>query len=431
MKRVKSEKYGFSAYQPRNEINRKRFSGPSYSSQSSASALVSTSDKQRITQKKCEIAKKCRFYQENHWSDECPLYKTIHERKSRIQNCCFKWLKSGHSFTDCKTNKVCVYCGKANVHHCSLCPTRFSVRPTMTNTVNEITTQQEETEPEKGLMSVNEIVLMQTVLTEVKNPETLDTMQVRILFDSGSHRSYISESLAKKMNLKTDGEHDIHVATFGNKDTRRITTKYTKLNVKLKNGTEMQITTDVVPLISGELQRRPIKDLESEKVQDIVNSVQLADTLPTQNEKNTIDVLIGNDYYLDFIHSEKIEVQKGLYLLASKLGWIISGRINDPECSNDEASILGFITIDTSCRTKIAMEDFWNMESIEIVDKQTKEDDVIAMEKFRVTIEFKDDRYFVSWPWKEDEPELPINKELANGRLKSTVNRLKKTNPIF
>lgn len=284
---------------------------------------------------------------------------------------------------------------------------------------------------------MNEMVLMQTALTEVKNPETLATAPVRLLLDSGSHRSYISERLAWELNLKSDGEQDIHVVTFGSMASKRNTTKFTKLDVKLKNGKQIQITINIVPVISGELQRRPLKDLSSDSVKDIVSSVKLADVIPRENETSPIELLIGNDYYLDFIHGEKIEIQPGLYLLASKLGWVLSGRTTDTKDDISESSMLvitygsninksnAFTSVDASIPPKTELEDFWNMESIGIVDKPTSTDDEIAMEKFHDTLEYKDNRYQVTWPWKEDKPDLPTNKELALGRLNTLVNRMK------
>ena len=43
----------------------------------------------------------------------------------------------------------------------------------------------------------------------------------------------------------------------------------------------------------------------------------MADTIPSQTESSTVELLIGSDYYLDIIFSQKIEVQPGLNLLAS------------------------------------------------------------------------------------------------------------------
>ena len=279
-----------------------------------------------------------------------------------------------------------------NVHHRSLCPKKFRLKKSVTHLVTEIENADEVTE-ENGLLSMNEMVLMQAALTEVKNPETLETAPVRLLLDSGSHRSYISERLARELNLKSDGEQDIRVVTFGSMASKRITTKFTKLDVKLKNGKHIQITINIVPVISEELQRRPLKDLSSDSVKDIVSSVELADVIPRENETSPKDLLIGNDYYLDSIHGEKIEIQPGLYLLASKLGWVLSGRTTDTKDDISESSMLvitygsninksnAFTSVDASIPPKTELEDFWNMESIGIEDKPTSTDDEIAMEK--------------------------------------------------
>jgi hypothetical protein len=98
--------------------------------------------------------------------------------------------------------------------------------------INESGSEREE----NGLLSMNEMVLMQTALTEIKNPERNLSQQVRLLFDLGSQRSYISKKLARCLCLHEEGEHDIHVVTFGNQKAKIIKTKYTKLQVKLMNG---------------------------------------------------------------------------------------------------------------------------------------------------------------------------------------------------
>ena len=59
----------------------------------------------------------------------------------------------------------------------------------------------------------------------------------------------------------------------------------------------------------------------------LVKSIALADTLPTNCEMIRVNLLSANDYYLDMVLSQKIEVLLGLYLLSSKLGWILAGRV--------------------------------------------------------------------------------------------------------
>ena len=48
---------------------------------------------------------------------------------------------------------------------------------------------------------------------------------MRMLFDSGSHRTYITELLAKKLNLKRGEESEINLITFGSETKTQRTTE--------------------------------------------------------------------------------------------------------------------------------------------------------------------------------------------------------------
>jgi hypothetical protein len=204
----------------------------------------------------------------------------------------------------------------------------------------------------------------------------------------------------------------------------------------LKNRQFTTITVNIVPTISGALHRRPVKALRKEQVKHILESVDLADTLPTDKESSSIEMLIGNDYYLDFILCQKLEIQPGLFLLGSKFGWILSGRTSDCNTHNEPCMLIftqgGEImntsmlsSIDSVLSTKPNLEDFWQLESIGILDKFSNSGDDIAMSQFRETVKFEDGRYQVTWPWINELPDLPDNRKLAIGRLKSCVSKLK------
>ncbi len=139
---------------------------------------------------------------------------------------------------------------------------------------------------------------------------------------------------------------------------------------------------------------------------------------------------------LYIIESEKIEVKSGLYLISSKLGWILSGRtqLNETlqlEDSSDMNMLIlthgnnlnessEFHDVDEVLPIKPNLEDFWNIESIGIVDEPENTDDEIAMQKFQDTLKRQNGRYQVTWPWKEDIPDLPENRGLANGKVEVT-----------
>ena len=118
----------------------------------------------------------------------------------------------------------------------------------------------------------------------------------------------------------------------------------------------------------------------------------MADTIPSETETSTVELLIGNDYYLDIILSQIIEVQPGLDLIASKLGWIMTGRTSKvrnrakirnrynhapyltksnqssikPICLRDKRlkHKRFFTSIDDVTPSRTDLEDFLNIESI-------------------------------------------------------------------
>jgi len=96
---------------------------------------------------------------------------------------------------------------------------------------------------------------------------------------------------------------------------------------------------NIVPTISGHLNRSPVSVLENEHLKHIVGSVDLADTLPKENEPSSIEMLVGNDFYLDLVLGQRIELYPGLFLLGSKLGWILTGRTVVVEYSSAKTTV--------------------------------------------------------------------------------------------
>lgn len=68
---------------------------------------------------------------------------------------------------------------------------------------------------------------------------------------------------------------------------------------------------------------------------------------------------------------------------------------------------------------------------IGIKEPEFVEDDDKALQMFSDSVEFKDQRYFVSWPWKDDCAILPSNFVQALSRLRAVVNRLKQNPKLF
>ena len=149
-------------------------------------------------------------------------------------------LKRDHRANECSYDRSCHYCGRSNVHHRSLCPKQFgNVHNETVHLAEEIVQEDEEnitdteSEVENALISSGEMVLMQTAKANIRNPIEGTQENGRILFDSGSQRTYITESLARKLNLKLGEMNEITLLTFGSKKPKTQKTPSTTFDIKL------------------------------------------------------------------------------------------------------------------------------------------------------------------------------------------------------
>ena len=97
-----------------------------------------------------------------------------------------------------------------------------------------------------------------------------------------------------------------------------------RLKSKTIAGKDVRIDINIVKNMHANVLRVPINS------RDLVSKLShyfLADPRPENPEVNSIDVLIGNDFYEWIIQPERVElVPQQIWLKKSLLGWIITGR---------------------------------------------------------------------------------------------------------
>ena len=184
-----------------------------------------------------------------------PIIFYIGSKKAKGQRSLPNMPKSEPKTNECTLTRTCYYCGKTNIHHRSLCPTKFeSVQQVPAHLADELLEQAVEDATENVLMSSEEMVLMQTAKGNVFNKVNGKQENIRMLFDSGSQRTYVTEDLAKKLSLKLGEKSKIFLVTFGSKEPQPLETPSTVLNIELKDGSSLQITANVIPKLTGEMQ---------------------------------------------------------------------------------------------------------------------------------------------------------------------------------
>ena len=80
-------------------------------------------------------------------------------------------------------------------------------------------------------------MLTQPAKSEIKNPNNSKSDKVRILLDSGSQRTYVTESLAEKLQLRREIEEEIKLVIFGSEIPKRVKTTQTKVEDQTKQWT--------------------------------------------------------------------------------------------------------------------------------------------------------------------------------------------------
>ena len=88
---------------------------------------------------------------------------------------------------------------------------------------------------------------------------------------------------------------------------------------------------------------------------------------------------------------------------------------------NSASDMFSTFEPDPLISSKLKLEDFWNLETIGIKEPFRETDDDLALQRFSESMRFEDNHYQVTWPWKEEDLNLPENFELALGRLKSLI----------
>ena len=161
-----------------------------------------------------------------------------------------------------------------------------------------------------------------------------------MLLDTGSQRTYVTEKLAKALNLQLNTPERLAVVTFGSNRPKYLQYTPSKLQLILRQGKPMILDVSVVPNITGKITQTLLcKDdmafLESEGFEN-----KLADVPPTKSDTYLIEMLIGNDYYFNLLLPRKVDLRPGLWLLQSKLGWALGGRCHTENETVEEPTLL-------------------------------------------------------------------------------------------
>ena len=162
-----------------------------------------------------------------------------------------------------------------------------------------------------------------------------------------------------------------------------------------------------------------------------LRDLELAD--PSEAEPPIgIDILIGADYYWNLVTGMIICHEDAPTAMETPLGWVLSGP-SEGQSNLDLSSATGTSSVtsvnyvsshvlptETDDHLNSSLKKFWDLDTLGI-----KEAEDSLFERFPSDIVFKEGRYEVKLPWRDNHPILPSNYQMSLKRLFGLLRRLK------
>ena len=391
-----------------------------------ANSLVTKDD--QTAKKKPEI--RCVYCNDLHYSASCWRVTDPNHRRSILieSKRCFKCLFPGHQIKDCRGSRNCRNCGGR--HHQSICLGGYrETRLADNNTNNEeatslgrtTTTATTSTKRAKGS------ILLQTATAIATNEDRSKSVPVRILFDNGSQRSYVIDHIKAKLGLTATATETLHLNTFGENAYRKQKCQVVTLPLRSSNDEYVEISALNFPVICSPLPKR----IDVTKYPHLAD-LDLADS--SAIDQDSIDILIGSDYYWDIVTGESIRGEFGPTAINSKFGWLLSGP-TDEQHVHENSNVVSNLIISGEPLLNEANEVdgitnmlklFRETESIGITDDIESATPLPIEAKRNEEISFDGRHYEVALPWKEDCFPRTNNYRMCEIRLRSLHFKLKK-----
>ncbi|KAL6730055.1 hypothetical protein Aduo_001051 [Ancylostoma duodenale] len=259
------------------------------------------------------------------------------------------------------------------------------------------------------------------------------------ILDSASDQSFIRTDLVERMMLPCHSEKTIMVTTFGGRaETKR--TKGVNVNLYNSKGQSIQVRLLTHPTImtSLDLGHLPEKD------EIILKEMFPRNDQPIVQENVTPEILIGNDYFNWVMKTNEpvTQLPSGLFVTSTFFGPVISGtpQTNDPIIAGNKF----FKRVIHSYTTRINeinkepdeqsnpnpdYSELWKLPGVGTEELITEEEEFKqVLEQFCSTVEIRDGKIYVCFPWKANKHELADNYNLALSRLHQLY-KMKDRNP--
>ncbi|XP_055714801.1 uncharacterized protein LOC129808920 [Phlebotomus papatasi] len=244
----------------------------------------------------------------------------------------------------------------------------------------------------------------------------------RAILDAGSQVNLITTNLRQQLRIPTQYT-DFTLEGVGSK--RHVAHQSVSISLQIGNSSNHRVSLDclVMKKITSDQPSRPI----DAKCVPIPPQFTLAD--PDWNKRQSIDLLIGGQYFWQFIQEGSHSIGKDAPLLKqSVFGWLVVGPCNIESHSNSPRNLMCHVSTLSSIES--AIKKFWEIEEIDRPKDQVAEYKEVEDQFASTTTRNAEGRYIVELPFNEKVNELGNNQAAATKQLFYLERRLNKNSDL-
>jgi len=147
------------------------------------------------------------------------------------------------------------------------------------------------------LVSSVEKVLLQTATVPMQSSDRSETISVKVLVNSASHRTFMTERLAKQLKLVSQYKEALSVSIFAARKPQEVNSYVVKFNLVTTDRCCLQLHANVLEQITGLIQRGPLQlsDMDillvSSKIGYILTGSYLSPTGDDQQANSSLLVM--------------------------------------------------------------------------------------------------------------------------------------------
>ena len=359
---------------------------------------------------------KCWGCDGSHRIKECPKLKesNLTERRSlvRTKKLCFNCLAKGHLSTGCPSKSSCAVCKKR--HHILL--------HDFTERVEEQSKKQDENPGKTEQSGVSNAVASGRCTMPIIPVKVLSGSKVvtcNAFLDPGSNVSFITESLAEKLNV-TGKKTTISLKTMGNTVNQQ-TTMIDGLKISAPDGEEVPVDLPTV-FTKPNL---PVESWQIPTSKDLAAWSHLKTiSLPTTRINASIDVLIGNNVPAALAPTDVVTGPVGSpFATKTVLGWIVWGVSKKQKMPTISNYVCADVSLEKLYRESL---DFDFPERAADDKREWSWEDRRFMKVMDESCELVNGHYRVDLPLRDPELKLPCNRRMAENRLESLKKKMSK-----